>query len=101
MNRMWLKLTEISGSEVGDFRLLCEKCQVGDVTVGGRRVVSISGFLFPVGHDLNRSKCSGDFLGNVYFRSERCSKVGKKYFDLSIQQGSDGLSCGRWVFFYC
>jgi len=28
--------------------------------------------------DLNRSTCSGDYLGNVFFRSDRCSKVGKK-----------------------
>jgi len=38
-------------SQNGDFRFL-EKCQVGDVTVGGGWVASTSGFLFPVGPKL-------------------------------------------------
>jgi len=71
--------TVLYGIEVWSWRILifCEKCQVGVVTVGGGWFVSTSGFRFPVGRDLNRSTCSGDLLGNVYFRSERCWKVGK------------------------
>jgi len=41
------------------------KCHVGHVTVGGASVVSTSGFRFPVGHDINRSTCSGNFLENA------------------------------------
>jgi len=68
--------------ENGSFSNVCEKCHVGDVTVGGASVVSTSGFRFPVGHDLTRSTCCDDCLENVYFRRERCSKVGKlKSFD--------------------
>jgi len=62
MNRMWLKLTEISTFENGGFSIVCEKCQVGVVTVGGGWVISTSGFLFPVGHDLYRSTCHCDFF---------------------------------------
>jgi len=58
--------------------IFCEKYHVGDVTVGGASVVSTSSFRFPVGHDLNRSMCSGEFLVVAYFRRERCWKVGKK-----------------------
>jgi len=36
--------------------------------VGGGWVVSTSGYLFPVGCDLNRSKCCGDLIGSAYFR---------------------------------
>jgi len=50
---------------------LFEKCHVDDVTVGGASVVSTSGYLFLVGHNLNRSTFSGDFLGNAYFWSEK------------------------------
>jgi len=54
------------------FSILYEKCQIGDVTVGGGRVVSTSGYLFPVGHHLNRSICCGAVFENYYFRySER------------------------------
>jgi len=34
-----------------------QKYQVGGITVGGAWVVFTSSFLYPVGHDLNRSKC--------------------------------------------
>jgi len=61
------------------FQIFCEKCQVGDVTVGGRRVVFTFGFLFPVMHDFNCLTCSGDFLGNAYFRLDSRSKVWKKW----------------------
>jgi len=60
------------------------KSHVGDVTVGGASVVSTSGFRFPVGHDLNRSTGSGEFLVVTYFRCERCSKVGKEFCDFSF-----------------
>jgi len=74
MNRMCLKLTEISRSGNGSFSIVCKKCHVGDVTLGGASLFT-SGFQFPVGHDLYRLTYSGDFPRNVYFRSERCSKV--------------------------
>jgi len=80
MNQMWLKLIEISAFENGGFSIVCVKCLVGDVTVGGASVVSTSGIRFAVGHNL----CSGDCLVNIYFRCERCSKVGTKCCDLSF-----------------
>jgi len=46
MNRMWLKLIEISTFENGGFSIVCEKCHVGDVTVGGASVVSTPVFGF-------------------------------------------------------
>jgi len=85
MNRMWLKLTEISRLENGSFSNACEKCHV-NVTVGGASVASTSGFRFLVGHDLNGTTCSGDFLANTYFRSDGLSKVGEKILDLSFRQ---------------
>jgi len=81
---MWLKLTEISTFENGGFSIGCEKCHVGDVTVGGASVVSTCGFRFAVGHDLCRLMFSGDFLVNIYFRCERCSKVGKQMLEVFI-----------------
>jgi len=45
----------------------------------GRRVSRIH-FRFPVGHDLNRSTCSGDFFGNVYFRFGERRKIAKINF---------------------
>jgi len=63
----------------GSFSIVCEKCHVGDVTVGGASVVFTSGFRLPVGHDLSHSTCSGDFLVNTCFRCERCSKGGKTF----------------------
>jgi len=80
------------------FLIVCEKCHVGDVTVGGASIVSTSGFRFPVGHDLNRLSCSGEFLVVAYFRRARCSKVGNHFCDFSFLQGSVGLSWGRCVF---
>jgi len=76
MNWMWSKLTEISRLENGGFSIVCEQCHVDDITVGSASVLSTSDFRFPVGHDLSQSTCSGDFLGNTYFRSDICSKVG-------------------------
>jgi len=61
------------------FRLFAKSAMLV-TSLGGASVVSTSGFLFPVGHDLNRSMCSSDFLGNAYFRS----KVGKQMRDLSF-----------------
>jgi len=51
---------------------------VRDVTTDDPEVVSTSGFRFPVERNPSRSTCSGDLLGNVYFRRERRLKVGKK-----------------------
>jgi hypothetical protein len=48
---------------------------VDDVAVGGGRVVSTSGFVFPVPGDVNRSTCSGEFFGNAYFRFGGRSKI--------------------------
>jgi len=100
MNRMWLKLTDILRSENGGFSIVCEKCHVCDVTLGGASVVSTSGFWFPVGHDLNRSTCSGEFLVVAYFRCERCSKVGNKLCYFSFLQGSVPLGLAGAVAFF-
>jgi len=53
------------------------KCHFRDVTVGGGLVVSTSGFLFLVGHDLNRSTCSGEFFLAKFVRTRICT-----FFDL-------------------
>jgi len=98
MNQMWLKLTDISRSENGGFSIVCEKCHVSDVTVGGASVVSTSDFRFPVGHNLSRSRCSGKFLVVAYFRRERCWKVGKKFVTFHFYRVPLGLS-GAVVFF--
>jgi len=92
VNRMWLKLTEISTFENGGFLFVCEKCNVGDVTVGGVSVVSTSGFRFPVGYNLYRSTCSGDCLWSVYFRSEGCSEVGKTFGTCHFKRVPLGLA---------
>jgi len=65
---------------------------LGDVTVGGTSVIFTSGFLFLVGLDLNRSTCSGDFLGNTYFQSNGLSKVGNKISGLVISAVPVGLA---------
>jgi len=62
------------------FSIICKKCQVGDVTVGGGRVAFTSGFLFPVVHDLNRSTCRCEFFVNAYFWLGERRKIAKKYF---------------------
>jgi len=55
--------------EMAVYRLFAKGAIVGYVTT--------SGFRFRVGHDLNRSTCSGDCLGNAYFRSTNCRKSEK------------------------
>jgi len=86
--------------EYGGFSTVCEKCHFGDITVGGASVVFTSGFRFPVGHNLYRSTSSGDVLRNVYFRPERCSKVGKQCLDLSFLRVPMGLAAAVALFCY-
>ena len=51
------------------------KCQVRDVIASEPEVGSTSGFGFPVGEDLNRFGCSGDFWGTAYFRPGELPKI--------------------------
>jgi len=54
------------------------KCHVGDVTAGDASVVSTTGF--HIGHNLGRSTCSGDFLGNTYFQSVQSQDLSFRQF---------------------
>jgi len=55
-----------------------EKCIVGDVTLGDGRVVSSSGFRFPVGLDLYFSNCRRYLIRNEYFRFGKRWKIAEK-----------------------